>query len=251
MVTSSYLDKCTRFWLSYIIQAMSVPTKQQLRERFIKQLNDGDVTPLNHCVKFNDDLLVSTIANFIAAFPAFSLKLYNLHGHVNHLGSRLGRGEVLVYFIFDDVELGGSSSSIDCFVNDKPVFEIKSGKKVGERYVDFMLGIDEVQASLKYFYRILKLFEKAEKSGKLLIPQNFANIPKSKIDDLKIACPIAYKRSEEKYFIDLLEGPIGTKKFLILDRDVMLPVFYGNFKRDNLKLERISGGLVRLSYIFK
>lgn len=231
---------------------MSAPkfTKHQLRERLLKQLNGGDLAPLSHCMKFDDDLLVSAIANFIAAYPAFSHKLYDLHGHVNHLGTRLGRGEVLVYFIFDDIELGGSSSSIDCFIDGQPVFEIKSAKKVGERYVDFMLGIDEVPASLKYFYRTLKLFEKAEKSGKLLIPQNFANIAKSKIDELKVACPIAYRRSEEKYFWDLLEGPVGTKKYLVLDRDVMLPVFYGFFKQDNLKLERISGGLVRLSYRF-
>jgi hypothetical protein len=201
-------------------------------------------------VKYDDDMLVSSITNFIAAYPAFAHKLYDLHGHVPHLGNRLGRGEVLVYFIFDDIELGGSSSSIDCFVNGQPAFEIKSAKKSGNRYLDFMLGIDEVQASLKYFYRTLKLFEKAEKSGKLLIPPSFVNITKSKLDELITAYPVAYKRSEERYFWDLLEGPIGTKKFLILDRHVMLPVFYGHFRRENLKLERISGGLVRLSYHF-
>lgn len=226
-------------------------SKSALRERFIKHLNGGDRTPLAHCVPFKDESVVSAITNFIAAFPAFAHKLFDLHGHVPHLGSRLGRGEVLVYFIFDDIDLGGSSSSIDCFVNNEPVFEIKCAKKEGEKYTNFMLGIDEVQASLKYFYRTLKLFEKAEKQGKLLIPPSFANIGKTKIDELKVACPIAYKRSEERYFWDLLEGPIGQKKFLILDRVTMLPIFFGYFHRDNLKLERISGGLVRLSYYFK
>jgi hypothetical protein len=147
--------------------------KQQLRDRLLKQLNDKDDAPLAHCAKFDDDKLVSIITNFIAAFPAFSARLYDLHGQVPHLGTRLGRGEVLVYFIFDDIELGGSSSSIDCFVDGKPVFEIKSAHREGEKYTNFMLGIDEV------------------------------------------------------------------------------PVFYGHLKRENLKLERISGGLTRLSYIFK
>jgi len=224
--------------------------KKQIRERLLKHFNGKD-DPLSHCTKFDDDKLVSTITNFIADFPTFASALYDIHGNVPHLGSRLGRGEVLVYFIFDDIELGGSSSSIDCFVNGEPVFEIKSAQREGEKYTNFMLGIDEVPASLKYFYRTLKLFEKAERSKKLLIPQNFANISKSKIEELKVACPVAYKRSEEKYFEDLLAGPVGTKKYLILDRHVMLPVFYGHLKRENLKLERISGGLTRLSYTFK
>ncbi len=232
-------------------ESSNKPSKQQIRQKLLKQFNGKDAAPLAHCVKFNDDLLVSTIANFIAAFPTFSAKLYDLHGHVPYLGNRLGRGEVLVYFIFDDIELGGSSSSIDCFVNKQPVFEIKSALREGEKYTNFMLGIDEVPASLKYFYRTLKLFEKAERAKKLLIPQNFANIGKSKIEELKIACPVAYRRSEEKYFEDLLQGPVGAKKYLILDRLVMLPVFYGHLRRDHLKLERISGGLVRLSYTFK
>ena len=229
---------------------MSKPTKSQIREKLLKQFNGNDLSPLSHCTKFDDDRLVSIIMNFIAAFPAFSHKLYDHHGQILHLGSRLGRGEVLVYFIFDDIDLGGSSSSIDCFVNGNPVLEIKSAKKEGEKYVNFMLGIDEVPASLKYFYRTLKLFEKAEKAKKLLIPQSFVNIAKSKIEELKTVSPKSYKNSEEKYFEDLLNGPIGTKKFLILDRDIILPVFYGYFVRDNLKLERISGGLVRLSYHF-
>lgn len=209
-----------------------------------------DRSPLSHCTKFDDSLLVPTIANFVAAYPSFAKQLFNIHGHVPHLGDRLGRGEVLIYFLFDDIELGGSSSSIDCFIDGAPTFEIKSATKEGEKYTNFMLGIDEVQASLKYFYRILKLFEKAEKAGKLLIPQNFANISKSKIEALKVACPIAYNRSEEKYYAELLAGPIGSKKFLIFDKETVLPVFYGNFQRSNLKLERISGGLVRLSYWF-
>lgn len=225
-------------------------SKKQIRERLLK-LNGKDATPLTHCVKFDDDKLVSVVANFIAAFPTFAAKLYDVHGHVPHLGSRLGRGEVLIYFIFDDIELGGSSSSIDCFVNGAPIFEIKSALREGEKYTNFLLGIDEVPASLKYFYRTLKLFEKAEKLKKMLIPQNFANIGKSKIEELKIACPVAYKRSEERYFEDLLSGPVGAKKYLILDRHVMLPVFYGYLRREHLKLERISGGLVRLSYHLK
>jgi hypothetical protein len=223
--------------------------KNQIREKLLKHAKI-DSSPLSHCTNFDDSSLVPTVTNFIAAYPSFSRYLFNIHGHVPHLGSRLGRGEVLIYFLFNDVELGGSSSSIDCFVNNAPAFEIKTADKEGEKYTNFMLGIDEVQASLKYFYRTLKLFEKAERAGKLLIPPHFVNISKSKIEELKEACPIACKRSEEKYFHDLLSGPVGKKKFLIFDKETLLPVFYGYFKKSNLKLERISGGLVRLSYWF-
>lgn len=223
--------------------------KNEFREKLIKRAKI-DKSPLDYCKKFNDDSLVPDITNFVAAFPSFSRFLYNIHGHVPGLGSRLGKGEVLSYFIFDDIKLGGSSSTIDCFVNDEPAFEIKSATKEGEKYNNFMLGIDEVQASLKFFYRTLKQFEAGEKAGKILIPQRFINISKSKIDELKKISPKSYKNSEEKYFQDLLESPIGKKKFLIFDKETILPVFYGYFKRENLKLERISGGLVRLSYLF-
>lgn len=229
-------------------------TKQQIRERLLKKYNKKDLSPLLLTSKLNGGkLIVPTITNFVAAHPAFSRRLFELHGHVPTLGNRLGRGEVLFYFIFDDVELGGSSSSIDVFQVDehghrRPYLEIKCATREGERYLNFFMGMEEVPASLKFFYRLLKLFEKNDRAGKLLLPPSFAHISKSKIEELKTVSPQAYKNAEERYLDDLIASPIGRKKFVIFDRDTMLPIFCGVMSREQLTVERISGGLTRLSF---
>jgi hypothetical protein len=200
-----------------------------------------------------NSFIVPTITNFVAAHPAFSRKLFDYHGNVPLLGNRLGRGEVLFYFIFDDAELGGSSSSIDVFKVDKdgrkkPFLEIKCATREGDRYLNFFMGMDEVPASLKFFYKILKIFEKNDRLGKMLLPINFAHISKTKLEEMKITSPSLYKKAEDAYFSDLMNGPIGQKVFLIFDQTTMLPIFHGRMNREQLKVERVSGGLTRLSF---
>ena len=226
--------------------------KQQIRERLLRRFNKKDAAPLQLTSTINS-LLVPTITNFIAAHPAFSRKLFDYHGNVPYLGNRLGRGEVLFYFIFDDAELGGSSSSIDVFkVNrdgeKKPFLEIKCATREGDRYLNFFMGIDEVPSSLKFFYRILKIFEKNDRLGKMLLPTNFAHISKSKLEEMKLTSPGLYKKAEDAYFTDLINGPVGQKVYLIYDQTTMLPVHHGLLDREQLKVERVSGGLTRLSF---
>jgi hypothetical protein len=227
--------------------------KKQIRDRLLNKFNKKNPSPLQLTRNVDDgSLIIPTITNFIAAHPAFSRKLFDCHGSVPHLGNRLGRGEVLFYFIFDDVELGGSSSSIDVYkvVNEvkQPFLEIKCATPEGERYLNFFMGMDEVPSSLKFFYRILKMFEKNDRLGKMLLPTNFAHISKTKLEELKTVSPQLYKKAEEAYFADLINGPIGRKVFLIFDQITMLPIYHGLMVREQLKIERVSGGLTRLSF---
>lgn len=227
--------------------------KQQIREKLLRRFNKRDLSPLQLTSKINGgNLIVPVITNFVAAHPAFARKLFDHHGNVPHLGNRLGRGEVLFYFIFDDVELGGSSSSIDVFKieNDtkSPLLEIKCAASENDRYVNFFMGMDEVSSSLKFFYRILKIFEKNDRLGKMLLPVNFAHISKTKLEELKNTSPSLYHKAENAYFTDLMNGPIGKKIFLVFDQATMLPIFHGLMKREQLKIERVSGGLTRLSF---
>ena len=229
-----------------------MPTKQQIREQLLRKYNKRDLSPLALTGDLRDDLIVPTITNFIAAHPAFARKLFDLHGNVPHLGNRLGRAEVLFYFLFNDVELGGSSSSIDVFKvtpdGKVPHLEIKCATREGDRYLNFLMGMDEVPASLRFFYRILKLFEKNDRAGKLLLPTNFAHISKGKLEELRSISPVAYRKAEEHYLTDLMNGPIGRKTFVMFDQATMLPIFHGVMNRTQLKIERISGGLTRLSF---
>lgn len=228
-------------------------TKQQIRDRLLRKFNKKNPSPLQLIGKIGDgSMIIPMITNFIAAHPAFSRKLFDYHGNVPHLGNRLGRGEILFYFIFDDIELGGSSSSIDVFKVDNGVresfLEIKSATREGDRYLNFMLGMDEVPASLKFFYRILKLFEKNDRLGKLLLPTNFAHISKTKLEELRTVSPISFKKAEDQYLTDLINGPVGKKIYLIYDQETMLPIHHGKLSKEQVKIERISGGLTRLSF---
>lgn len=228
---------------------MHRPSKQELREKYLKKRNGGDLSPLKLTHRtLEDEGLVPALVNFVSAHPAFSRKIFDVHGSVHGLGSRLGRGEVLVYFLFDDVALGGSSSNHDVIIGGNPALEIKCARRTGESYRSFMLGIDEVPASLNYFYRCLRLFEKADRHGHLPLPQNFANISKSKLESLRGLYPQALQKAEERYYHQLFNGPVGQKKYLFFDYDTALPIFFGKLGPRNLKIDRISGGLTRLSF---
>lgn len=221
--------------------------KNEIRRKFLVEHNGGHILPLSHVKpQLNEDQLVIDLTNFTAHFPRLSRALFDEHGNVDGLGSRLGRGEVLVYFLYDDVELGGSMSSVDIHIKGRPRVEVKCAKRIGEKYTNFMLGIDEVPASLKFFYRLLKLFEKYDRSGKLMLPENFANISRTKLEELRIITPQEYAELEVKYLHELLSGKVGHKKYLFFDTDLGLPFFFGKFTAEMLKIERISGGLTRL-----
>ena len=223
--------------------------KHALREKYLKKRNAGDASPLHLTLpNLTDDTAVPGIVNFVSAHPTFGRALFDVHGSVRGLGSRLGRGEVLVYFVFDDVEIGGSSSNHDVIIGGAPVLEIKCARRSGETYHSFMLGIDEVPASLKYFYRCLRLFEKADRHALLPLPQKFANISKSTLEGLRATYPEAVRKAEEKYYADLFSGPVGSKKYLFFDYDTALPIFYGRLEPRHLKIDRVSGGLTRLSF---
>lgn len=84
--------------------------------------------------------------------------------------------------------------------------------------------------------------------GGSLLPTNFAHISKTKLDELKIVSPHLYKKAEEAYFTDLMNGPIGKKVFVIYNQITMLPIHHGLLDREQLKIERVSGGLTRLSF---
>lgn len=222
-------------------------TKDRVRAKLLRQVKwYGEVK--GFAPHLTSRTLLPGLTNFIASYPSLSRELFDLHGSVRPLGTRLGRGEVLVYFIFDDAELGGCSSKIDVLVNGEPHLEIKCAARSGKRYHSFFLGIDEVQPSLKLFYKLLKLYERNDKRGKLLLPANFANISKSKLTELQQVSPAAYARALNAYFDDLFETPIADRRYLFFDTATGLPVYHGKLSRKQLQLERVSGGLTRLSF---
>lgn len=76
----------------------------------------------------------------------------------------------------------------------EPFLEIKCATPEGERYLNFFMGMDEVPSSLKFFYRILKMFEKNDRLGKMLLPtKNDTVTPLALVDPsgfVKVSLPL-------------------------------------------------------------
>lgn len=222
---------------------------QRLSKRELKAKLRGDASDVATYPKLVDDELVTALTNFIAAHPSLSKKLFNHNGEVPHLGRGIGKGEVLVYYVFDDVTLGGTSSSIDVHVSGIPYLEVKCAKRRASHvWADFRLGADEWMASHHLLERIVSIILKLDAKGKLTAPENFGNIPKSMLDRVKELAPKAWKAAEDEYYKRLFDGRCGHKRFLFFDIDTRLPIYYGKLNREQLSIERFSSGQVRLIF---
>lgn len=72
----------------------------------------GDATFANFQVKYN---------NFVTAFGSQAIELSKLRG------DGVGPGEMVAWFVFDNIRLGGKNSPIDLLVGDTPFAEMKGG----------------------------------------------------------------------------------------------------------------------------
>jgi hypothetical protein len=223
--------------------------KQKLRSSFITRLNltETDILPLLRS-SLNLDELIQDIMNFTAAFPALGKVLFNSAGRIDGIGHGIGCGEMLIYFIYDDVTLGGTTSSIDIHQAGKPVLEIKCARKRGDTWQDFRLGSDEWMAGNKFLTGLIKLLTDLDNRSLLLLPENLGNIPRSIIEQVCLLEPIGYHNLEETYFTELLRGPMGGKQFLFFDTETRLPIYQGYITRKQLSFERFSGGLAKLQF---
>lgn len=224
--------------------------KADVRSRLLRELNEDVAAPLEHVrAHLVEDELLPTVTNFIAAHPSFARKLFKVHGYVPELGYGIGKGEVLVYFLYDNVKLGGTSSSIDVHVSGIPYLEIKAARKAGNGiWTDFRLGTDEFTAGHHLLYRVVELMLKLEAKGQLAVPEHFGNIPKGILSEVRRLAPKAVRSAEEAYFTKLFAGRVGTKQFLFFDTETTLPVYYGRLERTMLKLDRFSAGQTKLLF---
>jgi len=223
--------------------------KVVIRERLLRE-HDTSLEPLGHVkAVLHDDDLVPTLTNFIAAHPGFARRLFDVHGQVPGLGSGIGKGEVLIFFLYDQVTLGGTSSSIDIHVSGIPYFEVKAAWNRGNGILsDFRLGTDEFTASLKLLTQVVELMLRQETKGNIFMPENLGNIPKLVLDKLRARAPKAMKQAEDDYYKKLFSGKVGSKKFLFFDTKTVLPVYYGKLEREQLLLERFSAGQTKLLF---
>ena len=222
--------------------------KSSLRRKLLDRLQHDDAPLASVLPKLEDSDLVATVTNFIASYPSFSKRLFDISGQVDGFGHGIGRGELLVYFIYDDVTLGASTSSIDVHVSGIPYVEVKCARKRQEVWTDFRLGTDEWTASHHLLGHIVSQVIRLDAKDKLIAPENLGNIPKSMLDEIRRLSPKSIKAAEEAYYERLFNGRIGNKSFLFFDSDTRLPIYYGKLSGSQLALERFSAGQAKLLF---
>lgn len=223
--------------------------KRRLRQQLLHRLGH-DETPLSLTLpRLDDETLVTDITHFTAAYPSFSKRLFNICGQVDGFGHGIGKGELLVYFLYDDVTLGASTSSIDVHCSGIPYVEVKvARRKPNGVWADFRLGTDEWTASHHLLGHVVEQVIRLDAKSKLVAPEHLGNIPKSMLDELRRLSPKATRAAEEAYYERLFAGRIGSKRFLFFDSDTRLPIYYGKLKRAQLSLERFSSGQAKLLF---
>lgn len=222
--------------------------KSTLRRKLLDRTQHDDTPLASVLPKLEDGGLVATVTNFIASYPAFSKRLFNIAGQVDGFGHGIGRGELLVYFIYDNVTLGASTSSIDVHVSGIPYVEVKCARKRQDVWTDFRLGTDEWTASHHLLGHVVSQVIRLDSKDKLIAPENLGNIPKSMLDEVRRLSPKSMKAAEEAYYERLFTGRTGSKRFLFFDSDTRLPIYYGKLSREQLSLERFSSGQAKLLF---
>lgn len=225
--------------------------KKQHRKQIIDKHWGGDERPLLSCKpKLDEKTFVDDVYQFWNEYPDLYQRLFHCRDE-KVLGHPIGKGEILLYFIFDDALLGGPTSPIDLLKHDDQVgsvtfAEIKAAKRFSDgRMHSFRLGNEAAQAS---YVLTQGLHEILVRKGK-----KFA-------DDLGIVRHTDVKRSvmkllwkdsdfqvlERKFYDELLRDVLGTHPVVFFDTDTGMIITFRRLQRRHLQLERISGGQARL-----
>lgn len=115
--------------------------KDRLRKKLARRFKDrlpemeryfAVATPRNFLRKYNA---------FVEAFPE------EAHAIDAQRPDGVGPGETLASFIFDNITVGGKSSSIDLFLDGQPWAEVKAGEAGGGGIQDFKLDTENAQST--------------------------------------------------------------------------------------------------------
>ena len=157
--------------------------KTKIREELLNCYNHGNDEILK-CIKkkCRAKYLVTELLEFKDKFPSFYNRVFKLSSHKG-LPSGLGHGELLIYFLYDDIELSGYKNSADLIKNGKKFLEVKTVKLTKEYYYDFRLGPEVRELSRIFIEELKKLKDKfKEYTGDSPDIINWEEIPKRVLD---------------------------------------------------------------------
>lgn len=217
----------------------------------LDRLYGGDPAPLAGTKPtLNEQTLVNDVYEFWSAHPEFYQRLF--HAKEDRLlGFPMGKGELLLYFIFDDAQLGGPTSPIDLLKHDPQVGSVAFAEvKAAKRYADgrmhsFRLGSEAAAASYLLTQGVHELLaRKGQKFTADLGIEMHTEVKRSVMK--KLWRDPDFQDLERRYYELLLSGVLGTHPVVFFDTATGMIVSFKRLKRENLQLERISGGQARL-----
>lgn len=154
----------------------SVGNKAVIRTKIINELNldkfvqDFFFNPAQIDIKRGVNL-------FVEAYPIESVQILNISYH------GFGPGEVLLYFLCDNLALSGYSSQIDTYVNSNPFAEVKAVQQMFEGvYGDFRFGGFADEANHAFLQDVRRFIDH---TGNSTILPNELEISRRKLTELR------------------------------------------------------------------
>lgn len=123
--------------------------------------------------------VLNSINLFVESFPVESVKL------LNHVVNGLGPGEVLLYFLCDNLTLSGFKSQIDTSINGVPFAEVKAvipHGESGQLYFDFRFAGEADEPNHQLLYNVRNFIDH---TGNPTLLENELEITRKKWAELK------------------------------------------------------------------
>jgi hypothetical protein len=154
------LEKENKFLMPKLTESDLLPksNKDIGREKILTEIGNTDTN-----IKFKKSIknIVDDYNDWINDYPNLTNALFNLT-----VSRTTGPGEILLYFIFDDIYLGGTQSSVDLITkNGKPIAEVKGVQNISKNgYInDFKFGTEANKANIHFFTNLMNFVKNYKK----------------------------------------------------------------------------------------
>ena len=150
----------------------------------------------------------SKINLFVESFPLESKQLLNMSL------SGIGPGEILLYFLCDNLSLSGFKSQIDASVNGKPFVEVKAVRPSNKPnwYYDFRFGVDASEPNHQFLFEVRNFVNHTNNPALL---ENELEITRTKITELR---KIVLNVDEFSLNLKVINGDVYVKDQKICKR---------------------------------
>lgn len=187
---------------------MSVENKAEIRRKIISALKLDNWEVEGFYFEPSLSNVKSKINLFVESFPLEAKQLLNM------TLSGFGPGEILLYFLCDNLTLSGFKSQIDATVNGIPFAEVKAVRPSNKPYwyYDFRFGVEASEPNHQFLYEVRNFVNHTDNSALL---QNELEITRTKVTELR---KITLNVDEFTLNLKVINGDVYVKDYKICKR---------------------------------